>query len=122
MVDRLTIGEVSFRNVPVLIADFGIADPGGCFFEGGVIGSEIFPGSVWHIDGERQTLQIAASPEYLSGGDRTEETIVATLHDLGYPHAPVFDYAIGGLSDRDCSTPAIPIRSRCSIALPATDA
>jgi hypothetical protein len=100
IVDRLTIGDVTFRAVPVLIADFGIADPGGCFFDGGVIGSEIFPGSAWHFDTERQELQIATSAEDLVDRETGEGAIVVRLHDFGYPHAPIFDYAIGDLSDR----------------------
>jgi hypothetical protein len=100
VVDRMTIGGVNFRNVPVLITDFAVADPDGCFFDGGVIGSEIFPGSVWHIDVERQELQIAERFADLPGGTATHGTIVAPLHDFGYPHAPIFDYAIDDFSDR----------------------
>ncbi|MXO49172.1 PDZ domain-containing protein [Erythrobacter vulgaris] len=100
IVDRLTIGAVTFRSVPVLIGDFGIADPGGCVIDAGVIGSEIFPGSVWHIDGERQMLQIAERFADLPDHIREQNTIVAPLHDYGYPHAPVFDYAIGEFEDK----------------------
>lgn len=100
IVDRLTIGSVTFRSVPVLISDFSIADPGGCFIDAGVIGSEIFPGSVWHIDGERQMLQIAERFGDLFDHEMAQDTIVAPLHDYGYPHAPVFDYAIGEFADK----------------------
>ncbi|RXZ65345.1 retropepsin-like aspartic protease [Pelagerythrobacter rhizovicinus] len=100
VIDRLTIGGVTFRSVPVLITDFGIADPDRCFFDGGVIGSEIFPGSVWHIDAGRQMLQIAGSLEELPDLETKADAIVARLHDSGYPHAPVFDYAIEGFEDR----------------------
>ncbi len=100
IVDRLTIGGVAFRNVPVLIADFQTADPDRCFFDGGVIGSEIFPGSVWHIDAETQRLQIAKSLEDLGDRSAAGTAISARLHDFGYPHAPVFDYAVGSLEDR----------------------
>lgn len=100
VVDRLTIGGVTFRSVPVLIADFGISDPKGCFFDGGVIGSEIFPGSVWHINAERPMLQIAASVGDLPDWGAIENAIVAPLHDFGYPHAPVFEYRFGDFTDR----------------------
>lgn len=100
VVDRLTLGGVTFRRVPVLIADFGVSDPRGCFFDGGVIGSEIFSGSVWHIDAEQQILQIAGSVADLPDWGIAEDTIVAPLRDLGYPHAPVFDYSFGDFADR----------------------
>ena len=100
IVDRLTIGGVTFRSVPVMISDFRATDPGGCFIGAGVIGSEIFPGSVWHIDAERQMLQIAGRLADLPEIESAEDTIVAPLHDFGYPHAPVFDYAIGGFTDK----------------------
>jgi hypothetical protein len=100
IIDRLAIGGATFRSVPVLIADFGISDPNRCFFDGGVIGSEVFPGSVWHIDAERQTLDIAVNIEALNGSEPTGPVIAARLHDFGYPHAPIFDYSIGGLADR----------------------
>lgn len=100
IVEELRIGGIGFRNVPVLVDDFGIADPDGCFFDGGVIGSEIFPGSVWHIDAGRKTMQIAESFAQLADSGVADPILATSLHDFGYPHAPVFDYAIGSLSDR----------------------
>lgn len=100
IVDRLTIGTITFRAVPILIADFYIADPDGCFFDGGVIGSEIFPGRVWHIDATRQILDIAADFDDLAGEKIAAHTFSTPLYDFGYPHAPVFDYSIGDFSDK----------------------
>lgn len=100
ILEELRIGSVTFRDVPVLISDFSTADPHRCFFDGGVIGSEIFPGSAWHIDADRQSLQIAGTFEELAGGDLAAPAITAPLHDFGYPHAPIFDYSIGRLTDR----------------------
>jgi len=102
IVDLLTIGDTTFRSVPVMIADFSNSDPKGCFFDGGVIGSELFPRSVWHIDPERQMLDIAANVSDLDLDlARPLNSVVATrLHDLGYPHAPVFNYSIGSFTDR----------------------
>lgn len=100
VVEKLTIGRLTFSNVPVLIADFGRSDPDGCFFDGGVIGSEIFPGSVWHIDGEAQTLQIAGDIGDISGLKGTTPAAVTQLHIGSYPYAPVFDYAFGAFKDR----------------------
>ncbi|MBX7535165.1 aspartyl protease family protein [Qipengyuania sp. GH1] len=100
VVEQLTIGGLTFSNVPVLIADFNLSDPDGCFFDGGVIGSEIFPGSVWHIDGEAQTMQIAGNIEDISGLEYTTAVAVTQLHLGSYPYAPVFDYAFGAFEDR----------------------
>lgn len=100
VVEQLTIGGLTFSKVPVLIADFGLSDPDGCFFDGGVIGSEIFPGSVWHIDGEAQTVQIAGDIDDISGLEDMTAAAVTQLHIGSYPYAPVFDYAFGAFEDR----------------------
>lgn len=100
LVDRLEIGTATFRSVPVLIADFSVSDPNGCFFEGGVIGSEIFPGNVVHIDPESRTLRIAANVGDLGAPVPAAPAVSARLHAFGYPHPPVFDYAVGGFEDR----------------------
>ncbi len=100
IVDRLTIGSTTFRSVPVLIADFSHSDSKGCFFDGGVIGSEIFPGSVWHIDAERQMLDIATNVSDIDPVRPARSAIATRLYDLGYPHAPIFDYSIGTFTDR----------------------
>jgi len=97
VVDRLEIGGVTLRSVPVLIADFRVSDPKGCFIRAGIIGSEIFPGSVWHINSEAGELTIAATFEDLVGVAKS--SIRAPLLDWGYPHAPVFPYAIGKFRD-----------------------
>lgn len=100
VVEQLTIGGLTFSKVPVLIADFSLSDPDGCFFDGGVIGSEIFPGSVWHIDGEAQTLQIARDIDDIPGLKDTTPAAIAQLHIGFYPYAPVFEYAFGTFKDR----------------------
>ena len=93
--ETLTLGGVTFTDVPVLIFDPSTLELGPCVFDGGVIGSEIFPGSVWRIDTESRTLTIAGAP------DTDDDPVVrAPLSDFGYPHAPIIDYRIGDLSDR----------------------
>lgn len=93
--ETLTLGGVTFSDVPVLIFDPSTLELGPCVFDGGVIGSEIFPGSVWRIDTENRTLTIASGP---GAEDRPE--VRAPLSDFGYPHAPIIDYRIGDLADR----------------------
>ncbi|WP_160616959.1 aspartyl protease family protein [Pseudoblastomonas halimionae] len=100
LVDQLRIGGLTFSDIPVLIADFKISDPNGCFIGAGVIGSNIFPGSVWHIDGEQNVLQIAAEAHDIPGLQRASADIETDLHIDGYPYAPVFDYAFGSFEDR----------------------
>lgn len=93
--ETLTLGGVTFTNVPVLIFDPAALELGPCVFDGGVIGSEIFPGSVWRIDTE--TLMLTISEER-AADDRP--AVRAPLSHFGYPHAPIIDYRIGDLSDR----------------------
>lgn len=93
--ETLTLGGVTFTDVPVLIFDPSTLELGPCVFDGGVIGSEIFPGNAWRIDTETRTLTIAATP---AADDRP--AVRAALSDFGYPHAPIIDYRIGDLSDR----------------------
>lgn len=100
VVERLTIGGLTFTNVPVLIADFSVADPGRCFFDGGVIGSEIFPGSVWHFDAEARELSVAATLEDIEPEDAGTAPFESELFIGGYPYAPVFAYSVGSFRDR----------------------
>ena len=99
VIDRLSIGGVTFRSVPVMIHDFRKVDPDGCFIGSGVIGSEIFPGSAWQIDTEHQRLGIASRADLLMSEEAAGQVQAAPLRDFGYPHAPVFSYAIGGMED-----------------------
>ena len=98
VIERLELGGVMFHDVPVLVFDFAAVDPRGCLFDGGVIGSELFPGSAWQVDTEAMELRIAADAARLHIPQ--DSTISARLEDFGYPHAPVFTYAIGALEDR----------------------
>ncbi|MEE2567747.1 retropepsin-like aspartic protease [Hyphobacterium marinum] len=93
----IELGGVRFIDVPVLVFDYSGVDPGGCIFTGGVIGSEILPGSAWRIDMQRMTLGIAESTDVWPAA---EDGIRTPLHDFGYPHAPVIDYSVGDISDR----------------------
>ncbi len=100
VVRQLTIGGLTFADVPVLIADLRDADPDGCVFDGGVIGSEIFPGNVWHIDGAQNQLKIAAKLEDIPGLRSKPASVTTELHIGGYPYPPVFPYAFGSFRDR----------------------
>lgn len=100
VVDELELAGTVFRNVPVMIFDFDQIDPHGCFFDGGVIGSEIFPGSAWRISTERLTLEIAETVDAFSVEADNSNSISIPMSDFGYPHAPIFDYRIGELRDK----------------------
>jgi hypothetical protein len=97
IIDRLTLGDVTFTRVPVLIHDFSGLATGACLIDGGVIGSEILPGSAWRIDAAAGRLEIAESAAALAP---LETALSAPLHDFGYPHAPVLDYALGEIADK----------------------
>lgn len=95
--ETIRLGDVVFHDVPVLVFDFSALDQGSCFIENGVIGSEILTGSAWRIDLSRQTLSIAANTDALPALPDGPES---TLHDFGYPHTPVIDYAVGDMQDK----------------------
>jgi len=97
IVRDITLGDITFHNVPVLIHDFSKIPLGSCYFEGGVIGSEILPGSAWKIDTEAEELQIGSSLEAFAISPGTYEV---PLQTFGYPHAPILDYSIGEFSDK----------------------
>ena len=95
----LTLGGVRFHNVPALVFDYSTLDLGDCFFDGGVIGSEILPGSVWRVDTEKRRLTISA-PATAETADDTASSFSVALYDLGYPHGPIVDYSVGEFSDK----------------------
>lgn len=97
VLDTLRLGDTIFRRVPVLVFDFSSLPTGRCLIDGGVLGSEILPGSAWRIDAGRGELGVAESADRLG---ESEPDLRAALHDFGYPHAPVVDYAIGDIDDR----------------------
>ncbi len=97
VLNSLSFGGVTFRGVPVMIFDFSGLPLGPCFVDGGMIGSEVLPGSSWRIDLENKRLTIAQSANAapISAG-----ATAAQLYDFGYPHAPVVGYSIGSYSDK----------------------
>lgn len=94
--DTIALGDITFSKAPVMVFDYSDLPLGPCLIDGGVIGSEILPGSAWQIDLQRGVLRVAETVSALNGAP----TLTAPLHDFGYPHAPIIDYAIGGLSDK----------------------
>ena len=95
--EEIQLGDLVLRNVPVLIHDFEGVPLGSCFFDAGLIGSEILKGSAWRFDMDASEIQVASSATAL-GVDA--DTPSAELFDFGYPHAPVLPYTIGKFSDR----------------------
>ena len=99
-VARLSIGDMTFFDVPVMVHDFDTLDLGPCFFDGGLIGSEIFPGYAWRIDLDAQTVEIAADSGSFPARSASGPAIETTLTDFGYPHAPIVDYSVGKMEDK----------------------
>ncbi len=97
ILDTLQIGTVVFHDIPVLIHDFSSLDMGACIVGPGILGSELFPGSVWRVDTEAGQLSVAAS---LAALPALDPVVSARLYDFGYPHAPIVDYAVGDVSDK----------------------
>lgn len=96
-VARLEMGDLVFTDVPALVFDFSNTDTGRCVMDGGVIGSEILPGSRWQLDAQSAQISVFAP-----GASRVEEEVFASspLHDFGYPHAPIVEYSVGEIHDR----------------------
>jgi predicted aspartyl protease len=97
VVQTLSLGDLTFHQVPVLVFDFDQLYLGPCIFDGGVLGSELLPGSVWRFDTGRGQLQIADDGSRLAA---SSPVLSAPMYDLGYPHYPVVDYAMGNLTDK----------------------
>ncbi|WP_271077926.1 aspartyl protease family protein [Aurantiacibacter sp. MUD61] len=96
--ETITLGGTTFHDVPVLIHDFTTVEMGSCVFDGGVIGSEIFPQSIWQFDAANSHIRISApqnTPSYSPSG-----RISARMVQSGYPHPPVIEYRIGDIADR----------------------
>lgn len=98
IVDRLTLGDLTFRKVPVLVHDFSDNQMGQCLIGNGLIGSEIFSANAWRIDTQAKRLSIAQSASDLPAP--TNEALSTALYDTGYPHAPIIDYSVGDLVDK----------------------
>ncbi|MCW9000790.1 MAG: aspartyl protease family protein, partial [Kangiellaceae bacterium] len=93
IVEKLSLGEVNFRNVPVFIFDYTGLPMASCYFDGGVIGSEILPLAKWQIDFDRKQLVITDelnSLKHLKGAKTAE------LKSFGYPHAPILVHKLNG--------------------------
>ncbi|NNU15688.1 hypothetical protein HK107_05070 [Parvularcula sp. ZS-1/3] len=97
VLESVQLGDATFRDVPVLIFDFATMPMGACVFDGGVLGSELLPGSAWRIDLDRGALDIAASAEAF-GKSRKVHSAPLTLS--GFPHMPLIDYSVNGFSDK----------------------
>jgi hypothetical protein len=81
----LTLGDVTFRKVPIFVATF--PEPARCLFDG-VLGSELLPLCAWQIDLPDRMLRCASDPAAL---DHVASARRMPLHDFGYPHAPILD-------------------------------
>lgn len=97
ILDQLTLGDTTFRNIPILIFDFSAIPLGTCIFDGGVLGSELLPESAWRIDLDRRVMEIAETAEALAEHPKTKQ---APLTLSGYPHMPVIDYSVNGFKDK----------------------
>lgn len=97
VVDTLSLGSTTFHDVPVLVSDFETVPLASCVLGNGVIGSEIFAGSAWRIDLDRKELTLGSSSNAVGTSPDAQRTV---LHDFGYPHMPIVDYAIGDIQDK----------------------
>ncbi|MEM6327578.1 MAG: aspartyl protease family protein [Bacteroidota bacterium] len=93
VLDRMQIGDVVFRDVPVFILDEEESGAARCLFDGGVIGSELMPLANWQIDLERERVILASRTddlEHVAGAARADLVV------SGYPFMPVVSHRING--------------------------
>lgn len=93
ILERLTIGGIEFRNIPVFIFDPPPFSIGHCLFDGGVIGSEILPLGVWQINFDRKELVLADSDQKLNYIHLAKK---APLKIGTYPFVPILSHQFNG--------------------------
>lgn len=81
----LALGGTTFHKVPIFVA--GFPKTAQCLFDG-VLGSEVLPLCAWQIDLPDSVLRCSSSLQAL---DHLKTAKKQTLHDFGYPHAPILD-------------------------------
>lgn len=89
--DRLQIGGLTVRDLPVMIFDFSGLEIGSCIIGSGVIGSDLLPAGAWTIDMQSGSLSLS---------DHAPFATAAPLETYGYPHTPIVVYQTGDLTDR----------------------
>ncbi len=93
VLDRLKIGDVVFRDIPVFVFDYSHLAVGNCIIDGGVIGSEILPLTIWQINFARKELVITNDTRKLEHIDNAQSS---KLKVTDYPFTPVLEHAING--------------------------
>lgn len=81
----IRLGGTTFHNVPIFVAEF--PETAQCLFDG-VLGSELLPLCAWQIDLPDSRLRCNTALKAL---DHVGDSGRQTLHDFGYPHAPILD-------------------------------
>lgn len=88
----MTIGEVGFRNIPVLVFDPSKLPIASCYIDGGIIGSEILPLINWQIDFSKKRMVLAQDTGLMTD---VKGAISTPLKSFGYPFTPVIEYGAG---------------------------
>lgn len=94
-------GKVMFRKVPALVFDFDRVPLSRCLFDGGVLGSDLLPGSAWRLrsgsEGKAITVEVAESVRALRG---FAPSATIPVFAGGYPFGPIVDYRVGAVKDK----------------------
>jgi len=96
IVDSITLGDVTFSNVSVLVFDPVNLPVGNCILDGGIIGSEILPLAKWQFNFKDKRISISdelSSLDYLKGAKK------AKLLPVGWPHPPIVPHKANRLTD-----------------------
>lgn len=93
IVDRMEIGGMTVRNVPVFIFDPSNLELGHCLLDGGILGSEIMALVNWQIDVRGNRLIVTDDVGDL---EHVRDAASAPMKVFGYPNYPVVEHGING--------------------------
>ena len=93
IVDRIEIGGMTIRNVPVFIFDPSNLELGHCLLDGGILGSEIMALVNWQIDARGNRLIVTDDVGDL---ERVKDAASAPMRVFGYPNYPIVEHGING--------------------------
>lgn len=84
----VTVGDVTFRKVPMFVAEFSGQVATRFWIGDGVLGSELLVLGAWQIDRSNSVLRFHTDIKKLPFVDKAAKL---ELHTFGYPHAPILD-------------------------------
>ena len=91
ILEKLQLGDVTIKNIPVFIFDPSKLEIAGELFDGGIIGSEIMPLTNWQINFKDKHIILTDDTSQL---DYIKKAQKAELKIYNYPFMPIMEYTI----------------------------